>query len=497
MSRSLFARLHDRFERPRQLSREGISRRAFLAQLAAASAATISLPALAAQTRRPREGAIGNVLILGAGLAGLACSLELCRIGVPNLVVDARGMVGGRVRTIRDMLPGLTVEAGGEYIGANHPRWLALAKQFKLTLRDAGNPDQDDATEIVHLLGRTLTDAQAESLYHEMDEALAHLTDLARPIDADRPWQSPDAAALDQRTLHDWLVELDASPLCKHAIATQAAADNGVEPHRQSLLAVLAMIKGGGLEKFWTDSELFRCAGGNDQLAMRLWQRIGEPLFHLGTRVHTIQRKGDQFALLAHNRPPLFGTHLVLALPPSAWKSIRFEFDLPELRAPIQMGSACKWIATFKNRDAWSTRSASTALVADRGFHFAWNATHGQDETRGSALTFFAGADVATQFCALDASARDAQGRAALSSLAPAAAPAATRTLDWPNDPLTGAGYGVAAPCQWTGILPGLVESSGPVFFAGEWCSPAFMGYMEGALESGARAARRVAESAA
>jgi monoamine oxidase len=493
VSRSLFARLHDRFERPHQLSREGLSRRAFLAKLAAASAATMSLPALATDPKRPREGAIGNVLILGAGLAGLSCSLELCRLGIPNLVIDARGVVGGRVRTIRDMLPGLTIEAGGEYIGANHSRWLAHAKDFKLKLLDAHEKDEP---ETIHLLGRTLSDAEAEALYHEMDEALAPLTDLARLIDADRPWQSPNAAALDERTLHDWLVELDASPLCKHAIATQAAADNGVEPHRQSLLAVLAMIKGGGLEKFWTDSQLFRCAGGNDQLAMRLWQRIGEPLFHLGTRVHTIQRKGDQFVALANNRSPLFGTHLVLALPPSAWKVIHFEFDLPELRVPIQMGNACKWIAAFKNREAWDSRSPSSALYADRDFHFSWNPTLGQDETKGSALSFFAGADLAAGFCARDAAARDAQGRAVLASLAPGSAPTVTRTLDWPNDPLTGAGYGVAAPCQWTGILPGLIESPGPVYFAGEWCSPAFMGYMEGALDSGARAAGRVVESA-
>ncbi|MFN9974159.1 MAG: hypothetical protein ACK58T_30100, partial [Phycisphaerae bacterium] len=79
VSRSLFARLHDRFERPRQLSREGLSRREFLARLAAASAAGISLPALATDPKRPREGAIGNVLVLGAGLAGLSCSLELCK----------------------------------------------------------------------------------------------------------------------------------------------------------------------------------------------------------------------------------------------------------------------------------------------------------------------------------------------------------------------------------------------------------------------------------
>ena len=66
MSRSLFARLHDRFERPRQLSREGISRREFLARLAAASAAGIALPALASNPISPgpgpRPGAIGNVL---------------------------------------------------------------------------------------------------------------------------------------------------------------------------------------------------------------------------------------------------------------------------------------------------------------------------------------------------------------------------------------------------------------------------------------------------
>jgi monoamine oxidase len=67
------------------------------------------------------------------------------------------------------------------------------------------------------------------------------------------------------------------------------------------------------------------------------------------------------------------------------------------------------------------------------------------------------------------------------------------RFMDWPSDPWSKASYSFPAPGQVTAQGPTLRQGIGRLHFAGEYTSYAFMGYMEGALESGAAAARRIA----
>lgn len=157
MSRSIYARLARRFgdERRRR------ERRAFLrAALAAAAAGTLGLPALTAcrpaspgEIRRGRGASSRHVIIVGAGLAGLACADALHRAGITITVVEARPRVGGRVSTLRNIPAGggAIVEAGGEFIGSNHPAWLGMAQRFGLPLRDADDPAATDDGPIIQI----------------------------------------------------------------------------------------------------------------------------------------------------------------------------------------------------------------------------------------------------------------------------------------------------------------------------------------------------------
>ena len=65
-------------------------------------------------------------------------------------------------------------------------------------------------------------------------------------------------------------------------------ADNGVVSEWQSYLGNLAMVKGGGLEKYWTESEVYRCKGGNQQLATKFAAAIGAPRIMTRTPVRSI-----------------------------------------------------------------------------------------------------------------------------------------------------------------------------------------------------------------
>ncbi len=109
MSRSLYARLarHYRGEP------DPAERRAFL-QAALAVAAGSMLSACAShRVRRKRAPADQRVIVIGAGLAGLACAYELRSGGFDVRVLEARKRLGGRVQSVHDLVPGAQVEAGG------------------------------------------------------------------------------------------------------------------------------------------------------------------------------------------------------------------------------------------------------------------------------------------------------------------------------------------------------------------------------------------------
>ena len=114
--------------------------------------------------------------------------------------------------------------------------------------------------------------------------------------------RTPGADALDRRTLGAWIDSPSASPLSKPGLHALMMADNGVITHWQSYLGNLAMVKGGGLEKYWTESEVFRCKGGNQQLAPKLVGAIGATRVLTRTPVRTIDVDGSRRARHARER---------------------------------------------------------------------------------------------------------------------------------------------------------------------------------------------------
>jgi monoamine oxidase len=264
MGLCLHARLNRRFAK----RREGVTRREMLRATIAGAAGLL----LSDHLPFGRTTAAGRrVVVIGAGFSGLAAAHELRAAGYDVVVVEARNRIGGRVISFSDFVPGKIVEGGAELIGSNHPTWVAYKERFGLEFLDV--TEDDDLDYPVRLNDRRLSPAEAEALWEEMNEAFNRLNPEARKIaDPERPWQARDAATLDRRTMAAWINQLDASAVCKTAMHALMTADLGVSTAWQSLLGVLATVKGGGLEKFWTDSEVYRCKGA---LKSPFWRRAG------------------------------------------------------------------------------------------------------------------------------------------------------------------------------------------------------------------------------
>jgi monoamine oxidase len=491
MSRSLYARLQRRY-RPQQ--RTAVDRRDFLKLTLAASAGLLlSGTPTFGRTPIPRNaGRARRVTVIGAGFSGLACAYELLSAGYDVTVLDARNRVGGRVLSFSDMVSGKTVEGGGELIGSNHPTWVSYAKQFGLTFNDVTESETLEAPVI--LGGKRLTEKESEALWEELEVAYKAMNVAAAPINADEPWKSPDAQRLDGRSVAQWIRSLNVSALCKKAIDVELAADNAAPTSRQSFLGNLTQVKGGGLEKYWTDSEVYRCRGGNARLARKLAAAIGERRLRLGVPVREIRTEGANTIVRDAGGRTYEADHVVLAVPPTTWHNIRFTPGLPRALRP-QMGVAVKYLAGVKRR-FWAQSGLSPDASTDGMVSMTWDGTDNQgSDATGAVLVGFSGGPAAERARQAYATQKDAAYTAALTQIYPTYPNnfVRARFMDWPSEMWTGAGYSFPAPRQVTTLGPLMHAGIGNLHFAGEHTCYKFVGYMEGALNSGVSLAKRIA----
>ena len=478
---NLYSQLHRRYGKP-----DGITRREMLQRSLAAGAALL----LSDRFEVPTRAAAGRVVVIGAGFSGLTAAYELSRAGYDVAVAEARNRIGGRVLTFKDLVPGKHVEGGGELIGSNHPAWVTYAKQFVLDLLEV---HEEDFEAPIVIGGKRLSADESESLWEELEKVFNTIVaDAAKVPDADEPWKAPDADALDRRTLASWIESRDASPLCKAGLRAMMTADNGVITEWQSYLANLAMVKGGGLEKYWTESEVYRCKGGNQQLATKLAAAVGTERVLTRTPVRAVAATEAGVRVTLANGKVLEAEHVIVTAPPPVWNRIAFDPVLPPDLAP-QMGSNVKFLIAV-NSPFWRRAELAPEWLTDGPVQLTWHSTDGQ-RGAGEALVAFSGGPSA-EVCREWAPAQRTENYLAeLQKVYKGirASYVRSRFMDWPGDAWAKASYSFPAPGQVTTQGPRLREGLGRIHFAGEYCAYAFMGYMEGALHSGAAVAQRIA----
>lgn len=486
MSRSLYSRLLRRY-RPEAFS---LSRRDFLQTTLVASAGILAGCATTPRGFVSKPGA-KRVAVIGAGFGGLACAYELLRLGYDVSVLEARDRVGGRVLTFDDFIPGRLVEGGGELVGSNHPTWVNYAKEFRLPFRDV-TEDETLAAPVI-LQGRRLDEKEAKELFDEMDKAYTSMNSDAVKVNADEPWLTPDAVALDRKSTAEWAAGLNLSPLCRHVMLVDLAANNGVAPELQSYLGNLAQVKGGGVEKYWTDSEVYRCKAGNQSLAHKLATAIGASRIRLNAPVSSITIRNDKPEVRGADGSVLAVDDVVLTVPPSAWNKITFEPGLPATLTP-QMGVNVKYLTHVKTR-FWKADKLSPDFTTDEMLSMSWESTDNQRGDSPAGLTVFSGGPAAETCRKKWKSSRDTEFNKELGRIYPKYPDnlVASRFMDWPGDEWTNGGYSFPAPGQVTTVGPALRRGLGHLHFAGEHTCYKFVGYMEGGLNSGASLAHRLA----
>jgi monoamine oxidase len=514
MAHSLFAKLHRRFGQ-----RRPGAERARIARRMVDRVPPLFPPRAADRSALPLAGA--RVCVVGGGFAGLAAAWTLVeQWGAAVQLFEASDRVGGRVLSRTDIAAGRVIEAGAELIGLNHPLWLYLARRLGLGM-SVLTPEDDYAAAglemTLYLDGRLVPPWEQETVYLELDALLKRMTADARAIpDPYRPWTAPRAAEWDAKSVQRWLDEVDPQPgpLCRAAFCTMMENDNVAPISEQSYLGLLALVAGGGFDEagdalYWTDTEVFRCDSGNQALAWRLRDEIcrasgaegcpGNAPVTLGAQVMGIDIREDSVLVTPHGSPPVPFDYVVLAVPPSLWPTIGITPAIPgEMR--MSMGPAVKYLSRLSHRFWIQEGLAPSGMSEPLGE--VWEGTDNQMSTGGQEieLSVFAGgrtAGHALQWHAMYPGRPMSEYYAPLISQLypgyPSASPEGT-FVAWPVDRWTEAGYSCPKPGEVRRIGPFLEGMyARRLAFAGEHTCLAFFGYMEGALESGFAAARRIA----
>lgn len=475
------------------------------AALALGGCASDSQTSEASDPSTASDGAPGKVIVVGAGLAGLTCALDLVDAGWDVTVLEARDRVGGRVHTVRGeaFTGGLHAEAGGESIDADHTAILKLLARFDLhTEARPANKVTDGLTSWRGIRAKTSDfvarrDGKVGADYERYYTAL---DDLAADLDPLHPERYDGAADLDGRSLADFVDDLDLIPEARFLVDADNRGEFNAEPKDVSLL-FMAQQWAVGTDIADSGVEAMRVHGGNDRLPEAMAEELGDRVV-LSAPVTKVRHDRHGVRVTAGGKEHA-GRWLVLACPFVPLRRVAFQPELPEPVAAaidgLDLGDAAKVAVQYRER-VWEhdeTGATSGFTVSDEPFGIAWSPTdsYGDPDGPGLLTAFITGtsaADAAEQPDAdRIASVREQFGR--VYPDAPAVDAHHQATIAWRNERYTGGGYAVPHPGQMAEFWPVIRTGTGRIRFAGEHTEP-LAGYMESAVRSGHRIAKEIGE---
>jgi monoamine oxidase len=430
-----------------------------------------------------------TVVVIGAGLAGLVAAWELTRAGLDVTVLEARDRPGGRVETVRTpFADGLHAEAGAMFIGDTDRQVMHYCRLFGLPLRRVRQRTQD---ETYHVRGRRIRVGDADAAWP------FDLTPEERRIGLAGMWRRYIEPALDDvRPEHDRLTAAEflrmrgasAGAVGLLGLGYPELAGEGIESY-----SALSMLRDYARRRH--QRATYTIDGGNDRLPRVFAERLG-PRIRYGAPVVRLERASGWVGVVAHDRGAtvrLTADRVVCAVPCPALARIDVDPAWPAARqraiAELPYTSVTRVFLQTRQR-IWT---APIGATTDLPVQWVWEPSAGQPGVRGILESYTAGRS-ARALAALPEGERVALVTHHVERVVPGVAALVERgvTKAWDDDPWARGAYAWYRPGQLTTVVPELVRPEGPIHFAGEHISAAPQ-WMEGALESGLRAARDVA----
>ena len=485
-----------------------LTRRRFLrdtsATLAGAAAATIIPGCLRPRSGRARRSD-PRIVIVGAGVAGLNAAQKLRQAGMRATVYEAAGRSGGRMFSATDLLgPGLTTELGGEFLDSDHGDMFALAREFGLDLLDMNDDAGSGLVENAYFF---------DGRHHSEREIVEAFVPIAAKMraDFDRLGETIDyrddggAGELDRLSIAGYLERVGATGLVRELLEIAYVTEYGLDVQEQSALNLLLLIGlevGGGFKALGESDERYKIRGGNQRITDELAARL-DGAIELGHRLTAVRARGDGFTLTLDRKgggaAEVNADIVVVTVPFSVLRDVEMNVELPPVKrraiGELGYGNNAKVLVGFA-RPVWRDKGYSGNILTDEAVQLAWDNSRMQG-TQQAGLTLYSGGEAALRVgegTAAEQAARLLPGIEAAFPGLSAGRNGRVERFHWPSHPYSRGSYACYRPGQWTTIRGAEFEPVGNLFFAGEHCSADFQGFMNGAAETGRRAATAIME---
>ena len=444
------------------------------------------------------------VVVVGAGLSGLAAARALVAAGREVVVLEGRDRVGGRTEG-GHLADGTPIELGGQWIGPTQNRMYELVEELGLEWFRTYN---DEGKLLLDLGGKQSRMASHRGAMPrlgpfalaDLAQGLARFTRLANRISLTEPWASPEAERLDGQTFESWVRRNLRTATGRAYFHVACEAVFAAETSDLSLLHALFYSHSG------TDFETLlsvdrgaqqdRIVGGSIRIAEAMAAGLGDRV-RLDSVVSVIEQDQDGVRVALRGGEIVTGSHVVVTLPPTLAGRLDYRPALPswrdQLTQRLPAGSVMKVYAAY-DEPFWRADGLNGQAASDTGPVKVTFDNSPPSGTPGVLMGFLEGNEARTWARRSPDERRDA----VLGSFARYFGPKALHPReyverDWMSEELTRGCYGAHfTPGVWTAYGHALREPVGRIHWAGAECSPVWNGYMEGAVRSGEAAAGEV-----
>ncbi len=442
-----------------------------------------------------------DVIIVGAGLSGMIAARKVLDAGLKPLILEADERVGGRILT-QDVIPGIPVELGAQWIGDTHERMFRLAAELGVETY----PQYDQGETSYELVGSGVLrenefHARFAAALKELELVLRRLDVLAAEVPVETPWLAPRAIEWDAITAGAWYDAQGLSPVARNLLEICTVGILAVPTAEVSFLHLLFTIQTCGVtSELFAESEggaqTRRFVGGTSEIPRRLAALLTDHVV-LDVPVQLIEHTADSVTVHCRSGLVARGRRVVVAISPTLAGRIMYDPPLPGVRDQLTQrlpnGSAMKAFFVY-DEPFWRNDGFNGQLISDIGPARMSNDTCIPGDDHGVILLFLEGDQARTYGRLPEAQRREGLTAELVRHFGSAAAnPEFYVDGEWAERQWTRGCYNANhGPHVWTTYGPALAAPIGVIHWASTDTATYWSAYMEGAVDAGERAAQAV-----